>query len=282
MKIFVTGGTGFVGSHVVEELSKKGHTVLILSRGKHASTRTVRYLRGDLSTLATWKKQLNKFKPAAAIHMAWEGIPDYGPENSVRNLSYGVALMRALAGAHCKKVVVTGSCWEYGTLQGALKEDDAVRILNPFSATKLALAKMGEVVARESNMAFVWARIFYVYGPGQKSISLIPHLIARKRAGLLPEIKNPNGGNDFVYVGDVARAIRLLTEKRTKTSLYNIGAGKLTGVREIANVIYGKKIIPGRGKPSGFYADITRIKKEFGWRPKVGIQEGIRKMETSK
>ena len=280
MKIFVTGGTGFVGRHAVAELQKHGHTLLILSRGKHKPSRKTSYLRGDLSTLAKWEKQLKRFKPDAALHMAWEGIPDYGPENSMRNLMQGVNLIRALGGAGCKKIVATGSCWEYGAEYGEVSEDDSLKIEKPFPAAKFALHRIGDATAKIYGMQFVWARIFYVYGPGQKSASLIPHLIENNMRGIAPDIKNPNGGNDFVYVGDVARALRLLVEKNTKSSVFNLGSGKVTGVREIAEIIYGKKVIAGRGKTTGFYADLSRTKKELGWKPRVGIRKGIRAMLT--
>jgi UDP-glucose 4-epimerase len=280
MKIFVTGGTGFVGRYAVEELEKHGHTLLILSRGKHTSSRKTSYLRGDLSapSMAKWKNQLKRFKPDVALHMAWEGIPDYGPENSLRNLEYGMSLIRVLGEAKCKKIVATGSCWEYGVDSGKMSEDDPVRIEKPFPAAKAAFHRIGTAAAQEYGMKFVWARIFYVYGPGQKSTSLIPHLIDIKFRGEMPQVKNPDGGNDFVYVGDVARALRLILEKNTKSAVFNLGSGNVTGVREIAEIIYEKKIIPGRGKVKGFYADTARAKKELGWTATVDIKEGIRKM----
>lgn len=278
MKIFVTGGTGFVGRHTVAELQKHGHTLLILSRGKYESSRKTSYVRGDLSTLSRWERQLRHFKPDAALHMAWEGIPDYGPENSMRNLAQGIDLIRALGGAGCKKVVVTGSCWEYGVEKGEVSEGDPLVIEKSFPAAKNALRCIGTAVAQAHDMRLVWARIFYVYGPGQKSTSLIPHLIENKFHGDMPRTKNPNGGNDFVYVGDVARALRLLVEKNTKSSIFNLGSGTVTGVREIAEIIYGKKVIAGRGKPVGFYADLSRVKKELGWKPAVGMKEGVKKM----
>jgi UDP-glucose 4-epimerase len=278
MKIFVTGGTGFVGRHAVAELQKHGHTLLILSRGIHKPSSKTSYIRGDLSTLSRWEKQLKRFKPDAALHMAWEGIPDYGPENSMRNLAQGVGLIRALGGAKCKKIVVTGSCWEYGVTAGVVSEDDPVRVEKPFPAAKVALHRIGAALAEEHGMRLVWGRIFYVYGPGQKSASLVPHLIENKMRGIAPDIKNPNGGNDFVYVGDVARALRLLVEKNTKSSIFNLGSGRVTGVREISEIIYGKKVIAGCGKAAGFRADLSRIKKELVWSPKVGMKEGIKKM----
>ncbi|MGC9968340.1 MAG: NAD(P)-dependent oxidoreductase [Minisyncoccia bacterium] len=278
MRIFVTGGTGFVGKHVVAELRKRGHKLLILSRQKTKSGPRSTFLRGDLSSITKWQGKLARFKPQAAIHMAWEGIPDYGPEMSLKNFSQGVALIRALGEAGCKKVVAVGSCWEYGRDSGKIGEDTDPRPTSAFSAAKTALHWLGRETAKEYGMEFVWARIFYVYGPGQKASSLIPHLIADKRVGTLPVVKNPNGGNDFVYVGDVACALRMLIEKKTPHGIYNIGAGRVTGVREVARAVYGKDVIARKGLARGFYADIARIKKDVGWKPSVSITAGVRAM----
>src|SRR5581483_8361008 len=100
MRIFITGGTGFVGKHAVEELQKGGHQPLLLSRRDpkklFKSSRGLKFLRGDLADISRWKRQLASFKPQAALHMAWEGIPDYGPEMSVKNIDLSAELMRIL------------------------------------------------------------------------------------------------------------------------------------------------------------------------------------------
>lgn len=282
MRIFVTGGTGFVGKHVVAELQKRKHKLLVLSRtgGPRSGekNKSVAFLRGDLATLPLWQRKLARFKPDAALHMAWEGIPDYGLDMSLKNLSQGIALTRALGAAGCKKMVVTGSCWEYGRDTGRIGEGTDPRPAGAFQAAKTALHWFGREAAKASGMEFVWARIFYVYGPGQKAASLIPHLIADKMNDILPAVKNPNGGNDFVYVGDVARALCMLVQKRTRHGIYNIGSGHLTGVKEVARAVYGKDVVSRTGAARGFYADIATIKKDVGWKPTTSITKGVRAM----
>lgn len=216
-----------MGKHVIRELQKRNHKLLVLlrngakgdSQSAFSSKRNLILLRGDLSNVAQWRKKLFAFKPQAALHLAWEGIPDYGLETSLKNFSQGIALTRVLGEAGCKKVVATGSCWEYGRDSGKISEDADPRPANAFSAAKTALHWLGREAAKEYGMEFIWARIFYVYGPGQKASSLIPHLIADKLHGVLPAIKNPNGGNDFVYVGDVARASHAPREKNAARRL---------------------------------------------------------------
>jgi nucleoside-diphosphate-sugar epimerase len=280
MKIFITGGTGFVGQHTVAELQKEKHQLLLLSRQDSKPMRWITLLRGDLSDIARWQKKLAAWKPKAALHLAWEGIPDYGLDMSMKNLSQGVAAIRAMAEAGCKKIIVTGSCWEYGRSSGKIDEAMDPRPANAFSAAKTVMHWLGREAAKLSDAEFIWARIFYVYGPGQKATSLIPHLIEQKRNGILPEVKNPNGGNDFIYISDVAQALHLLLTKKTPNTIYNIGIGHVTGVKEIALAVYGTDVIKRKGGARGFYADIERIKKDVGWKPKIKIEEGIKKMMT--
>lgn len=285
MRIFITGGTGFVGKYVVAELQKRNHKLLILSRSSlrdlgqnFPSRRNLAFVYGDLSAINKWQNKLARFKPQAAIHLAWEGIPDYGFAASAKNLFQGLALIRALHKAGCKKIIAAGSCWEYGVDSGKIGENAAPRPINAFSAAKTALYNLGKEAAKEYGMKFVWARIFFVYGPGQRPSSLIPHLIAEKARGVRPAVKNPDGGNDFVYVANVARALRMLVEKKTPHDLYNIGSGRLTGVREVARVVYGKDVVKRKSPARGFYADIARIKKDIKWKPEVPLAAGIRTM----
>ncbi len=285
MRIFVTGGTGFIGRPTVRELQKRGHKLLLLvqRRAEGYPARGIAILRGDLSGIEKWKNSVRRFKPDAILHLAWEGIPDYGFEMSAKNLSYGLDVLRLAKYAGCKKIVMAGSCWEYGTVNGAVKEDAPLRITSAFSAAKTALHCLGREFAEENGLEFVWTRFFYVYGPGQKPTSLIPHLVTGMRNGAVPKLKSPDSANDFIYVEDVARALRLILEKHKKnqSDLYNIGSGKLTPVRRVAKLIYGADLTGSAGKPAGFYADISRIGREIGWRPKVGISEGIKKMVSS-
>ena len=89
MKVFLTGGTGFIGKHVVKILLNEGHKILLLKRPsnlKYSYLDRVQVTSGDLSTIQDCKKKIKDFEPDSAIHLAWEGIPDYSAETSTKNL----------------------------------------------------------------------------------------------------------------------------------------------------------------------------------------------------
>jgi nucleoside-diphosphate-sugar epimerase len=191
-----------------------------------------------------------------------------------------------LAESGCKSTICTGSCWEYGQQSGKVHEDTPLKPLNAFTAAKNALHWVGREIARENGMHFIWTRLFYVYGPGQRDTSLIPYIISCLRNGKKPEIKMPGARNDFVYVGDVARAIAAIVRKSQRTDVYNIGSGGSTSVQKIIEIIYDKFDLPGKydrllnlsnSPVVDFWADISRIKSDIGWEPQSSISEGIAK-----
>ena len=176
MRIFITGGTGFIGKPLVKNLEQEGHELLLLFRQSDKEHRrdmpqNGNIVIGDLLKINDWKENVKNFQPEVTIHLAWEGIPDYGVKTSIKNLKYGLNLFEELASLGCKKIICTGSCWEYGQNQGKISEDSPVKSSNAFIAAKNALHWLGREIAKENNMQFIWTRLFYVYGPGQRKNS---------------------------------------------------------------------------------------------------------------
>ena len=281
MRIFVTGGTGFIGRFVVRELQSQGHKLLLLSR-QSRSVSDADTILGGLSDIARWQKELKRLSPEAAIHLAWEGLPNYDVQTSLRNLNYGLNLITTLADIGCQSVICSGSCWEYGQQSGRLSEDTGLKPYNAFTAAKNSLHWLGREIARERGMRFIWTRLFYVYGPGQRETSLIPYIIDCARVGKKPEIKTPAARNDFIYVEDAARAFAAIVKKSQKDGVYNIGSGTATSVQEIVNIICGHfnfqdgcGSLVSNSQSGDIWADISRITEETGWRPETGTKEGI-------
>lgn len=290
MRIFITGGTGFIGRQVVSMLTARGHKLLLLSRKSIKtnpnSTKNISLLKGDLKHISTLYSKIKKFKPDIIIHLAWEGIPDYGWDMSIKNIFYSLNLIILARKINVKKILITGSCWEYGDLIGRIKEDNFQTTphfsVAPFVFAKRAIRVIGGKIAEDGKMQFLWARLFFVYGPGQKTTSLIPYLISCFKKDIIPKIKNKAGGNDFVYVDDVACAlVTLLKESEKQNTVYNIGSGKITSIAKIVNLVamgYGRgNAMKEPKRPVGFWAGISKAKKEIKWSPQISILGGIKK-----
>ncbi len=290
MRIFITGGNGFIGSHLVPKLLARKHKLLLLSKGSQKkNNKSISFVRGDLKNIDKWKNKVKKFKPDAVIHLAWEGLENYDfrATVSLRNMVNSLNMISVAAELGCRKFLSIGSCWEYGGREGALKE--SAPLLPPTHVPDFVIAKrtiqaMGEQIARESNMQFLWPRLFFSYGPGQKSRTLIAHLVRSFKNGVAPEIQNKSGANDFVYVDDIAEAlVRILERSKEPSVIYNIGSGRLTSVAGVVREVYKNFDVPAprwclkKTHPRGFYANISKVKKEIGWKPKTSITEGIKR-----
>lgn len=292
MRIFVTGGTGFIGKFVVKKLDDGKNEILVLSRNPKLSnySKNVSFLKGDLKNQIEWGEDLKKFKPDATIHLAWKGIPDFGIKTSKENLKNSLKLLKLLSKIGCRTILATGTLWEYGERGGKLSEDLELKPFNPFTNAKVKLFLEGEKITKKEKMNFIWVRLFYVYGPGQKSSSLIPYLISCAKENNVPQMRNPDAQNDFIYVEDVAEAIKQILYKCKKSDVFNIGSGKITSVQYIIKKIFSYFKVNGayrETKPrqtdkfAAAYADISKIRKLTGWRPKVTIDQGIKKVIES-
>lgn len=288
MRIFITGGTGFIGKALLGKLKNSKHDLLVLSRNPSnlKAVGNLKFLKGDLSESEKVKKVLTDFKPEIVIHLAWQGIPDYSLDSSMKNFEYTFELFRICSLLNCKKVIAAGSLWEYGARTGKVSEIMHAEPYNIFTAVKLSLLNLGREVFKETGTDFFWLRIFYVYGPGQREGSLIPSIINSLKLGLKPEIRNPNAKNDFIYVDDVAEAIISFLTQKAVPGIYNVGSGKLTSIRSILSKIsqsysYSFQTIntkPRQQDKLGFIrADISKIKSQTGWQPKTKFNDGLLK-----
>jgi nucleoside-diphosphate-sugar epimerase len=289
MKIFVTGGSGFIGKPVVRELAKRGHDVLVLSRKAKPdlefTSDRIDFVRGDLKDHQVMGRIMKDYGTQALIHLAWEGLPDYSWEMCERNLGCSIKLFSEAAEAGCSRILSTGSCWEYAARTGICSEDDQLGSASVFSAVKNALRYIGEGISRDKGLRFNWLRLFFVYGPGQRKGSLIPHVIECMKTGVYPRLQNPLAGNDFVFVDDVAQAVVDVVEGVPRNVVYNVGSGTSTSVEEIVRCVYRQmdKPVDERAfvhqrdmEGQNFWANISRLGHDANWQPQHNIESGIR------
>ncbi|MDB4877452.1 MAG: hypothetical protein JWM41_3898 [Gemmatimonadetes bacterium] len=279
MRVLVTGGRGFLGRRLMHFLA--GHEVLSLVRSlsREEPAPNVRNVVGDLAGDGAWQQEVEAFAPDWCIHLAWDGLPDYSLERCRHNLDANVGLMQTLVRARVRRVVVAGTCWEYGRVTGSMHEDAVPLDCGVFATTKHAIRTMLDGVARDAGFEYRWARIFFVYGPGQRSVALIPHVRASLLAGNMPSLREPNAIQDYVHVDDVARGLLSLAACDAPSGVFNLGSGQPTSVGEIANRVAEHY---GRARPfahvesgDGFWADGSRTLAAVGWRPDIGIADGI-------
>ncbi|HKA79929.1 MAG TPA: NAD(P)-dependent oxidoreductase [Xanthobacteraceae bacterium] len=279
MRVFMTGASGFIGRHVLPLLSQ--HEVLCLTRdpGRLPALPSGRVLRGDLGRPAEWRPQLEAFRPHWCLHLAWEGLPDYSQATTDANVDANLHLFETLARARVRRIVVAGSCWEYGTAMGMMSETRAPADCSIFAAAKNALRGKLESAASAGDLEYRWGRIFFVYGPGQRPNSLIPACRAAFAAGCLPAIRQPRTAQDFIHVDDVAEGLAALLEADIASGVYNLGTGRPTSVAAVANTVaryFGAAPpYPDSSYDLGFWADSAKITGATGWRARTSLENGI-------
>ena len=283
MRIFVTGGSGFIGRHLLKV--PDGHEWLCLTRrpdelmARAGASAGVQALPGDMAQPEEWRGALERFAPDCCIHLAWEGLPDYSAERCQYNLALGRRLVDTLARAKVARVVVAGSCFEYGNVSGVVAETQAPAECGLFARTKHELRAYLEDAARATGLSYRWGRVFFAYGPGQRETSLIPLSRQAFAEGKAPDIRQPRIAQDFTYVADVARGLLALAEPDLESGVYNLGSGTPTAVGAVVNHVARQC---DRAPPyadtsfdSGFWADTRKMTAATGWRAETDLVGGI-------
>jgi UDP-glucose 4-epimerase len=296
MKSLVTGGAGFIGSHLVEKLVLLGHKVIVIdnfSIGRISNLKNVKnkikIINADVTQI---EKIENLFKGVENVyHLA--ALADIVPSIEEPSKYFRVNVNGTLNVLECsikygiKKFIysASSSCYgipkKYPTSEGSLIDPKY-----PYALTK----RMGEeLVIHYSNiydLNITSLRFFNVYGPRARTSgtygAVFGVFLAQKFANKsLTIVGSGRQKRDFTFVSDVIDAIIKITKcKNAKGQYLNVGSGQAVSVNKIAKLIGGSKIkIPKRpGEPNVTFADISKIRKLTGWFPKVGIEEGIKLM----
>lgn len=280
MKIFITGCTGFIGQHLLKQLV--GHEILCLTRSPTTNIENVKvqFVVGDLRNCSTWALDLAKFAPDIAIHLAWQGLPDYSKEACELNISMSLKLLTSLIDANVKRVVVAGSCFEYGLAEGELRESFPVETESDFAKAKLRILDEFDIACREAQIELVWSRIFYSFGPGQRDSSLLPSVYRSLASGKKPLIKMPGAVQDFIFIDDVASALVKLAITKSLEGVFNIGSGISTSVAELVNLIAkycgSDFYMENTDTLLGSWASTDKIINLTGWQPHTSLEQGVR------
>lgn len=287
MKILVTGGTGFVGGHVLNALDGVSAEVVATCRKEPAARRGVRWVVADLLTPGVSAELIDRERPTHLIHLGWRSV--HGPVANARdNFSWITAslnLASAFVDAGGRRIVSTGSCFEYDWSDGVCVEDRTPLVpatLYGAAKTSLHSALAGLTMGTETSL--VWPRVFFLYGPGEHLSRFVMHVARCLLSGVPAEMTEGSQQRDFLYAADAAEALVQLALSDA-CGVFNVASGATVTLREIAEEI-GRQT--GRGdllrigarqpkayEPQLILGDATRIAEVVGWKATTSLQAGI-------
>ena len=222
MKIAVTGATGFIGRHVLNALTRHDVEVTAIMRNI-AALPCASVVQLDIQVAPSDAFDLIG-RPDALIHLAWGGLPNYRSlHHFEQELPAQYRFLRNLIAAGLNNLVVVGTCFEYGMQSGPLSEDLPARPDNPYGYAKDSLRRQLEFLRAARPFNLTWARLFYLYGEGQASSSLLPLL--RQAVARGDKAFNMSGGEqlrDYLPVTEVARSLVAMALKQADSGVVNL------------------------------------------------------------
>lgn len=293
LKIFVTGGAGFIGSATAKALIEAGHQVTVfdnLSTGKkEAIPAGAKLIVGDILN----QKLLEKVMPGhnAIFHFAAlieAGLSFENPADFYRvNIDGSISLAEAARKTGVKKIIFSSTAAVYRPKNTPLTEEDLKEPENPYGATKLAVENLLAAYHYSYGIESVSLRYFNAYGSWERQSGethVIPNFIKAVLKGKpVPLYWHGAQVRDFIYIDDLVKA-HILALKIKGYNYYNLGTGKGTKISDLLKLVFKicGKVAPiadlgkREGDPQVLLASFDKAKKELGWEPKVTLEEGLK------
>jgi len=298
MKSLVTGGAGFIGSHIVDKLLELGHEVVVIdnesaeSNGEFYWNDKAQNYKYDICDYEKTKELYNGVD--YVFHLAAEARIQPAIKNpllAVKTNVLGTAtVLQCSRESGVKKVIYSSSSSGYGHNETPNNENQLDDCLNPYSVSKISGEKLCSMYTKLFGLKTIMFRYFNVYGErqplkGQYAPVVGIFLRQRSEGNPLTIIGDGEQRRDFTHVSDVVDANILAAtvdvEDYYYGQLYNVGPGKNYSINEIANVISDNQINiePRIGEARETLANNSKIKSVFGWYPKVNLIDWIKNNE---
>ncbi len=298
-KILITGGAGFIGSEFARQTVREGYKVVILDKLTYAGdlerlssvNGKYKFYKADICNARQIGGILKKERPAAVVNFAAETHVDRSIKDSSAFLETNIKGVRVLLEAardnNVRKFIHISTDEVYGEIKkGKFKEDCNFCPNSPYAASKAAADLLIRAYIRTYDFPAVIIRPSNNYGPWQYPEKLIPltllKLLRNERAPVYGKGQNVR---EWLHVSDCARAVLLVLQKGRPGEIYNIGSANeeknINVVKRIVKILgkSGKSIKFVKDRPGHdwrYALDAGKLRRELGWRPKVGFQNGLK------
>lgn len=298
-RILVTGGAGFVGSHVCPLLNKNGGDVVVvddLSVGSETNVPDdIRLINQDITEQEA-VDIVSEVNPEVILHLAAIHYVPYCNDNPGEAHGTNVVgtrhILEGARRADVNKVVFASSAAVYPPREGPNPEESELEPIDVYGETKVLGEDLCRLFAADTGTPTAAARLFNIFGTNETNPHLIPAIIDQVKSGKEVELGNLTPRRDFVFVTDVAEALgKMIVEDPVTTyRAYNVGTGQDRSVEEVFKTV--KDLVEGdvelvqdenrmrESDRSNLEADPFRIRSELGWEPSVSFEDGIRQVLT--
>jgi len=290
-RVLVTGGAGFIGSHLCEGLLARGHSVRVLDSLIYGRREWVpgacEFLEGDIRDIATCHRATAGMD--AVLHCA--AMSRSGPSQEAieictgSNITGTQNMLLAARDAGVKRFVYSGSSTYYGNRTLPHRESDPPDLLNIYGLTKQVGEQYALMFDRGFDLPSVVLRYFNVYGPRQPetgAYALVLGIFLKRKAEGKPLEIHGDGRQrrDFIHVRDVVAANIAALESSVRGEVFNVGSGVSLSVQELADMISSDQnhTEARKNDSEATLADISNIQAALGWSPQISFAEGLKEL----
>lgn len=292
MRVLVTGGAGFIGSHIVDQCISSGHQVVVadnLSTGKRENLNPAAELVETDITTPYMRTDLHPWNYDAVVHQAAQpSVPCSVKDplfDGYANIIGTLNLLECCRQYNIKRFITASSAAVYGEPEEIpLRESASTRPLSPYGLSKLTAERYARLYGELYGLETVVFRYANVYGPRQDMLGeagVVCLFITQILRGEQPVIHGDGlQTRDFVFVADIARANLLALSPETPPGVYNVGSGAGTSITQLFALISSGRFPPVHtqsrtGDIKHSILDSNAIKDAIGWQPQVPLREGL-------
>jgi len=287
-RVLVTGGRGFIGRHTLSALCSRDFEVHVLDLKSEADiSDNIVWHNCNLSHQDEVEKIMHMVKPTHLLHLAWYTAPELYWK-SIENVEWvknSISLLRCFADCGGLRYVIAGSCAEYDWSYGLLSETNTP--MNPgtlYGICKDGLHRLAKGFAQETGLSYAWGRVFFLYGPNENENRLVSYVVKSLLEEKVARCSSGAQIRDYLFVQDVADAFAELIDSSAQGA-FNIGSGEGVHIKDIilklgvalnrSDLIKMGALQTSTNEPHIILADISKIRKEVCWKPKVSLDDGL-------
>ncbi len=286
-KILIIGGTGFLGYNLAKKLLLHRFKITLLCKKENFKMLKLKKAKYLYCKIENFKKLEKKLNQNFDIVINFSGNIDHQNKEQTFKTHYGGTknLFHILKNKNIQLFIQAGSSLEYGKKSSPQKESKVSKPISVYGKAKFLASNF--LLKSKVNFKIIILRMYQVYGPYQKNDRLIPQVINYCINNKEFPCTYGHQERDFLYVDDLTNLIlSIIKKKNLRTGIYNIGSGKPKKVRDIINklVRFSRGGKPNYGaikmrkdEIKKLYPKIDKIKKEFKWAPRIGIDKGLKK-----